>query len=228
MIVQIKFGWSYLLRSPTRKWGVFGGVFLALFWSFLGFDLVFVLVLAFFNKLLRQDAKFVFQLLTTLTFSYGCACLSTVLSFSESSACPQFTSVNLQGVCGWFPSALNSSSLQKNESLHPALSCSLSQIHMGLWETHTECARGFLSYRAELCSLRTTAHSPQNPHLQQNKTPTFLYLFGCSGLPCAQACSSTPCKFLLNQKCRDSKACTRHPHILLVLSAWQSDIWQKY
>lgn len=142
--------------------GFFVYVFVAILVSVSFLFLFGLLCLPFFNKLLRQDAKFIFKLLTALSFSYWCAHLPTALSFSESSARPQVTSVNLQGACGWFPSALNPSCLQKNASLCPALGCSLSPIHVGLWVTTHRVCKGTpqLQSWAVQTVWRPTGHSP--------------------------------------------------------------------
>lgn len=142
-------------------------LFLLLLFSFC------LLLLAFIHKLLRKDAKLIFKL-TTLSFSYWSACLFGILTFIESSACPQVTPVNPQGVCGWFPI-----SLQKNTPLCPALGCSLCPIHTGLWVTTHRVRRGIpqLQNWAVQTAWRPTGHNPQNSHLQQNKTTTLLYSF---------------------------------------------------
>lgn len=146
--------------------------------------------------------------------------LCTFLSFSESSACPQVGSANLSGVLAGFPE-LWIPALYRRMHLCPALGCSVSPILMGLGVTAHRGWKGI----PQLQSCAKPGDLPRIVTSSRTKPPYFCILFGCFGLPCAFI---TPFKFLPNQECRDCKACTQLPHILLVLWAQQSDIWQKY
>lgn len=189
-----------------------------------------LLCLPFFNKLLRARCKVYFQ--TSYRSEFFLLVRSSIHSSElQWELCMSPGYLCKSSRCMWLVSLSFESQLSTEECISLPSPGLFSVSHpRGTVSNNTQSVQGDPSAAELSCanSLETSRTLPPefSPPAEQNST--LLYLFGCFGLPCAHACSSTPFKFSPNQKCRDSKACTRLPHIIMVLSAWQSDIGQKY